>query len=99
MASLCLTQGHQLVEGDLKGMFDHCMQSLPVYAQPKFVRILTHMQVTGTFKQQKTDLVKEGFDPDKCRGDGLYFQDFSKRTYSPLTKDLYQEVVAGNIKL
>src|SRR6202012_5141592 len=37
--------------------------NLPAYARPVFLRVQPEMEVTGTFKQRKVELVKEGFDP------------------------------------
>ena len=48
--------------------------NLPEYAQPLFLRIKKELDVTGTFKQRKMDLVKEGFDPSRITDD-LYFND------------------------
>ena len=36
---------------------------LPPYARPVFLRLQPQIEVTGTFKQRKVELVKEGFDP------------------------------------
>lgn len=38
-------------------------KKLPGYAIPRFVRIMPEIEITGTFKQRKVDLVKAGFDP------------------------------------
>ena len=35
----------------------------PPYARPLFLRIRKNMDLTGTFKYSKTDLVRQGFDP------------------------------------
>ena len=39
--------------------------SLPVYAQPLFIRLLNEMPKTATFKLKKRDLQLEGFDITK----------------------------------
>ena len=50
-------------ELDLAGFRQHLMSRLPPYARPLFLRIRKNMDLTGTFKYSKTDLVRQGFDP------------------------------------
>lgn len=56
------------------------------------------MEVTGTFKQQKFRLVEQGFDPTAI-SDPLYFLDDSKQSYVPMTKDIYDKITNGLLKL
>lgn len=56
------------------------------------------METTGTFKLLKFQLVEEGFDPLKI-SDPLYFMDNLKKSYIPLTKELYDQVLLGEIRL
>lgn len=56
------------------------------------------MDVTGTFKQQKFQLVAEGFNPSAIN-DPLYFLDSVKKSYVSLTKQLYDEILSGQVKL
>ncbi|NXS31251.1 S27A2 synthetase, partial [Pomatostomus ruficeps] len=42
------------------------------------------LEITGTFKQCKSNLVKEGFDPNVIR-DRLFFRDDARRSYVPLS--------------
>ena len=37
--------------------------TLPPYARPVFLRLLPHIETTGTFKYRKVDAVDEGYDP------------------------------------
>ena len=48
--------------------------NLPDYARPLFLRIQPKIDVTGTFKQKKVDLVREGFNP-AATSDPIYFND------------------------
>jgi hypothetical protein len=68
-----------------------------VYARPYFVRIRKEKDATTSFKQLKTALQKEGFDPDLIK-DPLYFLDPRKNQYVKLTKQLYSEIQGGKIK-
>lgn len=77
----------------LPALFD---KSLPRYAQPIVIRIIPKIELTGTFKMKKTDLVKEGFDPTVIK-DPLFFRKGS--SYVALTKDLYEDIVSGKISI
>lgn len=54
--------------------------------------------MTGTFKMKKVRLVEEGFNPAYIK-DPLYFLDMEKKTYVPLTQEIYRAVLSQEIKL
>ena len=55
--------------------------------------------MTGTFKQKKVDLVKEGFDPAKI-ADPIYFNDpQSGKAFVRLDPALYQRIEKGDVRL
>jgi fatty-acyl-CoA synthase len=83
---------------DLKKLRDYLSANLPEYAQPLFLRIKKELDVTGTFKQRKLDLVKDGFDPSKITDD-LYFNDLKQKSILPLDPDLHKKIVGGTIRL
>ncbi|KAI5712827.1 hypothetical protein M8J75_011500 [Diaphorina citri] len=83
---------------DLKQLISGMQKTLPTYARPLFVRTIREVPMTGTFKLKKTDLQAEGFDPNKVK-DPLYFMDSSKNEYIPLTKDVYENIVNGKVRL
>lgn len=56
------------------------------------------LDITGTFKYKKTKLVEEGFDPDQI-SDPLYFLDEKVRDYVPLTRDIFNAISSGKIKI
>ena len=85
-------------EVDLPAFRAHLEKELPAYAQPLFVRIQPEMEITGTFKHRKVDLVKEGFDPDAI-SDPIYFNDPAARAFVPLDKELYDHIAGGGIRL
>ncbi|PIO34759.1 hypothetical protein AB205_0022630 [Aquarana catesbeiana] len=95
MASIILKPDQSL---NLKRIFEHCTAYLPAYAFPRFLRLQENMEVTGTFKQQKFRLVEQGFDPSAI-SDPLYFLDDSKQSYLPMTKDIYDKITNGLLKL
>ncbi|KAG3265945.1 solute carrier family 27 member 6 [Ictidomys tridecemlineatus] len=95
MASIILKPNKSL---DLEKIYEQVVTSLPAYACPRFLRIQEKMETTGTFKLQKFQLVEEGFNPLKI-SDPLYFMDNLKKSYVPLTKELYDQIILGEIKL
>ena len=74
----------------------HARANLPKYARPLFLRIRADLALTGTFKVQKADDVREGFDPALVR-DPLYLDD--GESFRPLDDALYQTIVAGTLRL
>ncbi|NXD45229.1 S27A6 protein, partial [Copsychus sechellarum] len=79
-------------------LYKHVEDFLPSYAQPRFVRIMDVMQITATFKHQKTHLANEGFNPEIV-SEPLYFMYEPARSYIPLTREIYQKVISGEIRL
>ncbi|KAL3865941.1 hypothetical protein ACJMK2_043286 [Sinanodonta woodiana] len=93
MAAIHLEKNLPINEKILKEIYNHCEKNLPHYAQPVFLRFPPEMSVTVTFKQLKTEFVKDGFNPH-CISDPLFYADDRKKTYSPLTKDSYSQFLA-----
>jgi fatty-acyl-CoA synthase len=83
---------------DLAGFRKHLVSRLPPYARPLFLRIRNEVEVTGTFKYSKTDLVRQGYDPIAIN-DMLYFDNLESEAYTPLDKDLYDRIQVGGIHL
>ncbi|XP_056428569.1 long-chain fatty acid transport protein 2-like [Hyla sarda] len=95
MVSLKLKEGKSF-DGDK--IFKQVTEYLPNYARPRFVRIQDSIQVTATYKQYKMDLVKDGFNPF-CVKDPLYILDDTFRTYRPMDRQLYNDILEKRIKL
>ncbi|NXD88800.1 S27A2 synthetase, partial [Halcyon senegalensis] len=70
MAAIRLKPG-QTFDGET--FYSFTQDTLPAYAAPRFVRLQDALEVTGTFKQCKSNLVREGFDPGVVR-DPLFFR-------------------------
>jgi fatty-acyl-CoA synthase len=83
---------------DLDGLRKHLASCLPAYARPLFLRLRTDVEVTGTFKYSKTELVRQGYDPSASR-DPIYFDHQELEAFTPLKQDLYQHIQAGGIRL
>jgi len=83
---------------DLQALRAHLIQRLPRYAWPLFVRIRNEMEVTGTFKYTKSDLVRQGYDPAVTE-DVLYFNHPEYQAFVRLDAGLYDRIQAGEIRL
>lgn len=54
--------------------------------------------MTETFKQKKVRLVEEGFDPSRI-AEPLYFLSEAAKAYRPLSRQTWEAIVAGDIRL
>jgi fatty-acyl-CoA synthase len=71
---------------------------LSSFARPVFLRLQPQIDVTGTFKQRKVDLVREGFDPSAI-ADPLYWFDPPNHRYERLDAARYSDIALDRIKL
>ncbi len=85
-------------EFDLAQFHADVAQRLPSYARPVFLRILTSIEATGTFKPRKQELLSSGFDPAIVK-DPLYFDDTRLQRYVALDAALFAAITAGQIRL
>jgi fatty-acyl-CoA synthase len=83
---------------DLAKFKAHLEKNLAAYARPIFLRLQGEIEITGTFKHRKVELVKDGYDPRTVK-DPLYFLDPVSAQYVPLTPDLHDRIVAGEVRL
>jgi len=83
---------------DLDGLRAFVAERLPAYARPQFLRFRSQIEVTGTFKQRKVDLVAEGFDPRRV-GDPVYFDDRTLGAYGPVRDAWMEGLETGEIRL
>jgi solute carrier family 27 fatty acid transporter 1/4 len=81
---------------DVKNLASKLGKSLPSYARPIFIRVIDKCEITTTFKIKKTVLQKDGFDPSRIK-DKLYF--LSGKEYVPLTSQIYQDIVNGQVRI
>ena len=63
-----------VAEFDLAGLRAAVAERLPAYARPLFLRFRPKLDLTGTFRPRKVELVAQGFDPERG-GDPVYFDD------------------------
>ena len=93
MAALVAASGF-----DVAMLGEKIAANLAAFARPVFVRLRPEMEITGTFKLKKTDLVKEGFDPGRI-DDPLYWYNPASARYEALSKEVYDAILAGTVKL
>jgi fatty-acyl-CoA synthase len=83
---------------DPASFYAHACRVLPSYARPLFVRVAPQVDVTGNFKNRKTRLQAEAFDPDAV-SDPLWFRDDARGTFVPLDRALHADIVSGRVNL
>ncbi|HKW47874.1 MAG TPA: long-chain-acyl-CoA synthetase [Gemmatimonadaceae bacterium] len=83
---------------DLAGFRSHLSARLPEYARPMFVRLLSEIETTGTFKPMKQELVRTGFDPNATT-DALFVNDRESGAFIPLDAALFECIRAGRFRL
>ncbi len=76
-----------------------CSAHLPVYARPAFIRVTKKMAITSTFKHQKGDLVKEGFDPSAVHDDVVYYYSAKDHKVEKLSEETFEAIQSGKIQL
>ncbi|MDI7775051.1 long-chain-acyl-CoA synthetase [Asticcacaulis sp. EMRT-3] len=82
---------------DLNTFKNHIDSYLPVYARPRFVRLLTEVETTGTFKYKKMDLVREGYDPLRIKDPLFICAD--RDVYEPMTAEQANAIETGQLRL
>lgn len=88
MAALRLSEGAQL---DGAALAAHLDTELPVYAAPLFIRLLSEVETTGTFKYKKTDLKHAAYDPARV-GDSLWVRLPGNSHFETLDQSLFQAI-------
>lgn len=79
-------------EFSLEAFTGFVLDKLPVYQRPYFLRIQHDMRITGTFKHQKVDYRKEGYDPAAV-SDPLYLLDGDR--YEKIDADVFESIQTG----
>ncbi len=85
-------------ELDLDVFRRHLASRLPPYARPLFLRVRSEIEVTGTFKYGKANLVRQAYDPVSTT-DPIYFDHPESKAFIRLEKDLFDRIQAGQIRL
>lgn len=82
---------------DFTALSDGLKRHLPPYARPQFIRLLSKVDMTGTFKLKKLDLQKEGYNPNTVPDEIYYLT--NKGQYARLTPTIYEQILSGEIRL
>jgi fatty-acyl-CoA synthase len=85
-------------ELDLSEFRKHLLLHLPAYARPVFLRLSNDVDLTGTFKYSRTELVREGFDPC-ATGDIIYFDNQETQTFDRVDLAFCGRVEAGLVRI
>jgi fatty-acyl-CoA synthase len=88
MAALVLRPGANL---NLPAFRQHLAIHLPTYARPLFLRILSEMEMTETFKPRKQGLAHDSYDPT-ATSDALYFDDHTSQAFVRIDSALYDRI-------
>ena len=83
---------------DLEKLRRHIDKELPEYARPLFIRLSHEIEVTGTFKHRKVELVKEGIDLALVK-EPIYFNSPAEKKFVPLDLTLHDKICSGAFKL
>ncbi len=95
MASLLVDDPHAFDHAALR---DHVGRMLPDYAWPLFLRFPKGLELTGTFKQRKTDLIREAYDPGLVR-DPLFMLAPDRTGYVALDAARFAGIGSGAIRI
>jgi fatty-acyl-CoA synthase len=63
-----------------------------------FLRILSEIAVTSTFKPKKQDLVRDAYDP-AATTDSIYFNDRSRQSFVQIDGALFERIRSGQLRL
>lgn len=83
---------------ELERISELVKRELAAYARPLFLRLLPQMEITGTFKHRKIDLVREGFDPGQL-ADPVYLLDPVEARYVPLDAATCEAIRTGGLRI
>jgi len=83
---------------DLASFLAAVKKQLPSYATPIFLRLVQHLDLTGTFKLKKIVMQQEGYNPNVIQ-DQMFFLDTVKGVYRQLDKCLYNDIIEMRCRL
>jgi acyl-CoA synthetase (AMP-forming)/AMP-acid ligase II len=82
---------------DKEGLAAHLRETLPPYAVPRFLRIGSKVDVTGTFKFQKSVLKREGY--DASLEDEVYVMPANAEAWTRVDEGTKKSIDDGDIRL
>lgn len=90
MVSIMATVDHK--EFNFESFLTTLKENLPPYAIPKFIRFLAELSTTSTYKIQKFDMKKVGFDINKT-SDPVYVLLPESTNYTLLIQEIYKNIL------
>jgi citronellyl-CoA synthetase len=90
MVSILTTLDHN--KFDFESFLKTLRENLPQYAIPKFVRFLSELSTTSTYKIQKFNMKKVGFNINKT-SDPVYVLLPESPNYTLLTPEIYENII------
>ena len=94
MAALRLAADSTL---DTQALAQYLDGELPVYAAPLFIRLLSELETTGTFKYKKNDLKQVAYNPAQT-SDPLFVRLPGAKAFQPLDDELWARIEAGEFR-
>ena len=94
MAALRLAADSTL---DPQALAQYLDGELPVYAAPLFIRLLSELETTGTFKYKKNDLKQVAYNPAQT-SDPLFVRLPGAKAFQPLDDELWARIEAGEFR-
>ena len=95
MAAIHLSE-HQSF--DLEDLTRHLANNLPPHARPLFLRLRRDVDMTGTFKIRKIDLIREGLTP-RDASEPVYVFDQATQRYHILDDTMRGAIIEGRVRL
>ena len=87
------------LENQRDELFSQMTKNMPAYQRPVFIRVQPEIEMTGTFKFRKVELVKEGYDVTKFEdGVSSYFYSKQEKSFIPLTIEMVRKIDSGELK-
>jgi fatty-acyl-CoA synthase len=83
---------------DLEKLTRHLVNNLPPHARPLFLRLRRDVDMTGTFKIRKIDLIREGLTP-RDASEPVYVFDQATRRYHILDEIMRGAIIEGRVRL
>ena len=95
MVSIIPNKKHEAF--NFNGLTEVVNDNLPKYAIPLFVRFLSELSTTNTYKIPKSDMKKVGFHITKTK-DPIYVLLPKSSNYSLITEEIYSDIVNENYR-
>ncbi len=95
MASIITGEDHE--KFNFGKLLNILQENLPNYARPQFIRFLTELSTTVTFKIKKSDMKKVGFDIKKTN-DPIHVLLPGSSEYVRLTKEIHDNILSGKYR-